>query len=108
MGYKHRMRYLLALLLMPVTALAQLEPGPEHYEAAANQIAMQRAASDLLELEALTLQVDEVRRMIADWELDQYVSEQDMLNAHAANVQRWHGLPVASIIPGTGWHEVTK
>ena len=46
-------RFLAILLLIPVWTHAQLlDPGPEHYEAAVNGIAVSRASAQLLALEA--------------------------------------------------------
>lgn len=104
------MRAILATaLLLPLTASAQLlAPSDEHYEVAANQIALQRAASELLEAEVVAAQMEEIRAIVEAWDAAKERDELEMLDAHAARIQAWHGLPRMSMVPGTGWHEVTR
>jgi len=101
-------RILLLLLLLPFAVSAKmLEPTAEHYAAAANSIALQRATSYLLALEALDTAI------IAERERrEAMISEERRLRARlvelwGAHVRRLRGEPEWPQ-PGDGWHEVHR
>jgi len=98
----------LVLFLLPLTATAQLlEPTEEHYAQAANQIALSRAATNLLALEAaLKVEADNRRAAVAMAAEARYLRGRlvEIWGEHIRRLRGGRGWPR----PGDGWHEVHR
>lgn len=98
----------LVLFLLPLTATAQLlEPTEEHYAQAANQIALSRAATNLLALEAaLKVEADNRRAAVAMAAEARYLRGRlvELWGEHIRRLRGGRGWPR----PGDGWHEVHR
>ena len=95
----------LILWVFAAPASAQLiQPNDSHYARAGDGLALERARRNLLEAERRVQRAYEAMarfRVLEDEVLD---AQLRFLDAHAAEVQRWAGLPRQSIRPGRGWH----
>lgn len=98
---------MIPLALASCGATAQIEPGVEHYTAAANAIAMRRAAERMSAIDELARRQAELiaaqRAALAE---EQRRRERIVL-LWAREVQRRAGLRDA-LEPGEGWHEVKR
>jgi len=107
-GYLKTMIRVLVLLLLPLTATAQLlEPTEEHYAQAANQIALSRAATNLLALEVtLKVEADNRRAAVAMAAEARYLRGRlvEIWGEHIRRLRGGRGWPR----PGDGWHEVHR
>lgn len=99
---------ILVLLLLPLTVSAQLlEPTDEHYAQAANNIALSRAAANLLSLEAaMTAEAERRRALVAMAAEERYLRGRlvELWGEHIRRLGGVRGWPR----PGDGWHEVHR
>ena len=99
--------WVLMLALLPNVAAAQLiEPGPEHYAAAYDSLAVVKATDRLRALDAADREVAKLMRKIRAALAEGERRDRAILNAWATEVRRRNGVLGAN--PGTGWHEVHR
>ena len=95
------------LALLPNVAAAQVvEPGPEHYAAAYDSLAMEKALERLRAMDRADAEVAKLMRKIRAILAEGERRDRALLNAWATEVRRRNGVLGAN--PGTGWHEVHR
>jgi len=101
-------RFLAILLLIPVWTHAQLlDPGPEHYEAAVNGIAVSRASAQLLALEAEVAILEAQRQEQLAMAAEARRLRTRLVDVWGAHVRRMSGEQHWPR-PGDGWHVVHR